>query len=230
MSSFARPLDIYFWPTPNCWKITVFCEENNIPYILKPTNILEGEQFTQEYKQINPFGKVPVITDHDGPGGAPVTIAESGAILLYLSQKIGHNVPALQSLQALQWLFFQVGAVGPMLGQAHHFRSYSPEPIPYAIERYTNEASKIYRILDERLSHAEFLAGNYSIADMAVFPWTLFHKRQGQSKESYPHFARWYDIVKARPAVRRGIDAGKELRSTGPTEDQLRTLFEGVSP
>jgi GST-like protein len=192
-----------------------------------PTNILEGAQFTPEYGAINRFRKVPALTDPNGPGHVPITLTESAAILLYLSEKTGRlgGASAVGRWEILQWLMFQVGTVGPMLGQAHHFRTYSPERIPYAIDRYTNEAATIYGVLDQRLRDSEYLAGDYSIADVCVFPWTVFYKRQGQSKDDFPHFARWFEAVKARPAVRRGIDVGKELRTETLTTEQRQTVF-----
>ena len=222
-----QPIDIYFWPTPNCWKVTIFCEEVGIPYKVIPTNILDGAQFTSAFSAINRFHKVPAIVDHDGPEDRPVTIVESAAILHYLSEKTGKlgGTSARHDLEILQWLLFQVGTVGPMLGQAHHFRTYSAQCIPYAIDRYTNEATNIYRVLDRRLGESEFLAGDYSIADIALFPWTVFYKRQGQKKEDYPHFARWYEAIKNRPAVRRGIDVGTDLRTEGLTAEQQRIVF-----
>ncbi len=223
----AASIDLYYWPTPNCWKVTILCEEAGVPYRIIPTNILEREQFTAEYGRINRFRKVPAIVDPSGPDGRPVAIAESAAILLYLSRKVGRFRASSEigEWDVMQWLLFQVGTVGPMLGQAHHFRSYAPEPIPYAIDRYTNEAAKIYGVLNERLAESEFLCGEYSIADMCVFPWTVFYKRQGQKKEDYPNFARWFDMVKARPAVQRGIDVGKELRTQHLTDQQRQNVF-----
>jgi GST-like protein len=223
----SRPIDLFYWPTPNCWKVTILCEEAAIPYRVVPTNILEGAQFTEAYARVNPFRKVPAIIDYAGPEGRPIAIAESAAILLYLAGRTPwrRDLSAEKDWEVIQWLLFQVGTVGPMLGQAHHFRSYSPQPIPYAIERYTNEAAKIYGVLDQRLGESEYLAGEYSLADMCVFPWTVFYKRQGQKKEDYPHFARWFEAMKARPAVQRGIDVGKDLRSTGLTEEQRKVVF-----
>lgn len=223
----ADPIELYYWPTPNCWKVTILCEEAGIPYRIAPTNILERGQFTEAYGGINRFRKVPAIVDPSGPDGKPIALGESVAILLYLSRRVGRfggRTPR-EEWGIMQWLLFQVGTVGPMLGQAHHFRSYAPEQIPYAIDRYTGEATKIYAVLNDALKSAEFLCGEYSIADMCIFPWTMFYKRQGQKKEDYPHFARWFDAIKARPAVKRAIDVGKDLRSEGLTEQQRQNVF-----
>lgn len=226
-SAFSKPIELYYWTTPNCWKVTILCEEAGIPYRVIPTNILDGAQFTDDYARVNRFRKVPAIIDPDGPDGKPIGIAESVAILLYLAKKAGWR--QLQSTRAewevLQWLLFQVGTVGPMLGQAHHFRHYIQEKIPYATERYTNEATRIYGILDLRLKESEWLAGDYSLADICMYPWTLFYKRQGQKKEDFQNFARWYEAMKSRPAVQRGIDVGKDLRSSGLTDEQRKVVF-----
>ena len=231
--TFSLPgsIDLYYWPTPNCWKVTILCEEAAIPYRVMPTNILEGAQFTPEYGRINPFRKVPAIVDPDGPDGQPLALSESVAILLYLARKFSGKVDfaSADDWHVLQWLLFQAGTVGPMLGQAHHFRSYAPEPIPYAIDRYTREARRIYATLDQRLAESEYLAGDYSLADICVFPWTVFYKRQGQRKEDFPNFARWFDAMKARPAVQRGIDVRKDLRSQGLTDEQRKVVF-GTAP
>jgi GSH-dependent disulfide-bond oxidoreductase len=225
---FPAPISLYYWPTPNCWKVTILCEEADLPYAIVPINILEREQHTDEYNRINRFRRVPTIVDPSGPDGKPITIAESAAVLLYLSQKCGRfgGRSVANDWQIMQWLLFQVGTMGPMLGQAHHFRTYATEKIPYAIDRYTSEATKIYRILDERLKETEYLCEYYSIADMCVFPWTVFYRRQGQDKENFPNFARWFETMKARPAVRRGIEVAKDLRSAGGlTADQHRNVF-----
>jgi len=227
----TTPIDLYYWPTPNCWKITIFCEEAGVPYNIVPTNILERAQFTDQYESINRFRKVPAIVDPAGPEGERVVLAESAAILLYLSEKTGKfgGRGPHECRQILQWLLFQVGTIGPMLGQNHHFRTYALEKIPYAIDRYTNEAMKIYQILDRRLSQSEFLCDDYTIADMCVFPWTVFYKRQGQQKGDYPHFARWFDQMKARPAIQRAIDVGRDMRQGGLTAEQHANVFGGAN-
>jgi GST-like protein len=225
--SSADAIDLYYWPTPNCWKVTIFCEEAGVPYRIVPTNILERAQFSEEYGAINRFRKVPAIVDPRGPEGERVVLAESAAILLYLAQKTGRfgGLNPREERDILQWLLFQVGTVGPMLGQNHHFRLYAVEKLPYAIDRYTKEAEKVYGILDLSLAQSEFLCDRYGIADMCVFPWTVFYKRQGIRKEDFPNFSRWFDAMKARPAVQRAIDIGKDLRQGGLTAEQHANVF-----
>jgi GST-like protein len=200
-------IDLYYWPTPNGHKITIFLEETGLDYKIVPVNIRKGEQFAPEFLKISPNNRMPAIVDHDGPGGKPLSIFESGAILLYLAEKTGKFMPSdtRGKYNVVQWLMFQMGGVGPMLGQAHHFRRYAKEQIPYAVERYTNEATRLYRVLDRRLGEAEYLAGEYSIADMAVYPWLRPYKWQGQDIAAWPHLQRWYSAVRGRPAVQRGL-------------------------
>ncbi len=208
-------IDVYSWPTPNGHKVHILLEEIGYDYTVMPINIRKGDQFTREFKTISPHSKIPAIVDPSGPGRAPISIFESGAILMYLAEKSGCFMP--QDLRArygvIQWLMFQMGSVGPMLGQALHFHNYTPEPIPYGIERYTREAERIYGVLDARLASSEYLAGDdYSIADIAVFPWVNFYKRLGVNPEHLTHFLRWLAAIKARPAVKRGLDVLKEHR------------------
>lgn len=201
-------IDLYFWPTPNGYKITILLEELDWPYNVRPVHIGKGEQFAPAFAAISPNNKIPALVDHDGPDGAPIALVESGAIMLYLAEKAGWRfLPAAlrQRAEVVQWLMFQMAHVGPMLGQAHHFRRYAPEPIPYAIDRYTREARRIYDVLDRRLRVGPWLAGDYSLADMAVFPWIRPHKWQGQTLDEFPSLRRWYDAVAARPAVQRGL-------------------------
>lgn len=201
-------IELYFWPTPNCYKVAILLEELGMAYHVNGVHIGKGEQLTDAYLAINPNNKVPAIVDPDGPDGAPLTLFESGAILVYLAEKAGGvflGGSARERALVLQWLMFQMGGVGPMLGQAHHFRRYAQEQIPYAIERYTAEASRLYRVMDRRLGAAEYLAGAYSIADMATYPWIRPHKWQGQDLSDYPNLARWYAAVRARPAVERAV-------------------------
>lgn len=208
-------IDLYFWRTPNSSKVAIFCEEAAVPYRIVPINIGAGDQLSPSFKKINPNGKVPAIVDPDGPHGRPITIFESGAILIYLAEKTGRFLPSQPEKRyaVLQWLMFQMGGLGPMLGQAHHFRGYAAEKIEYAIERYTNEASRLYAVLDGTLADSEFIAGEYSIADMAIVPWIMPYKRQGQDLSRFPNLKRWFETLKARPAVRRGLDVGKELHA-----------------
>jgi len=204
-------IDVHFWLTPNGYKVTILLEELGWPYRVVPVHIGKGEQFAPEFLRISPNGKIPAIVDHDGPGGAPMTLFESGAIMLYLADKAGAaGTPFLPAeprarFRVIEWLMFQTGGIGPMLGQAHHFRRYAPDPIPYAVERYTREASRLYAVLERRLQEAEYLADAYSLADMAVFPWIRPYRWQGQDLGDYPAIRRWYDAIKARPAVQRGL-------------------------
>ena len=226
----TRPIDLYYWPTPNGWKITIFLEETGIPYKVIPVDITGGDQFAPDFLEISPNNKMPAIVDPDGPGGEPISVFESGAILIYLAEKAGHFLPQSprERYLVLQWLMFQMGSVGPMLGQAHHFRRYAPEEIPYAIDRYTNEAARLYGVMDERLSEVEYFAGEYSIADMAIYPWLISHENQGQRMEDYPNLKRWFESVGSRPAVRRALEVGEELRrplDRGMDEKTRQTLF-----
>ncbi len=201
-------LDLYFWTTPNGYKVTILLEELGLPYNVIPVRIGKGEQFAPDFLKISPNNKIPALIDHCSFDGKPLALFESGAIMMYLAEKAGFRfMPADARLRygVVQWLMFQMAGIGPMLGQAHHFRRYAKEPIPYAIERYTGEAARLYRVLDRRLGEAEFLAGDYSIADMAVYPWLRPHKWQGQDIAAWPHLQRWYNTVRARPAVQRGL-------------------------
>ena len=216
----TRPIDLYYWPTPNGKKVAIFLEEAGLPYDLVPVDITAGDQFDEEFLEISPNNKMPAIVDPEGLDGEPIPVFESGAILVYLAEKTGRFLPSSRRgrYEALQWLMFQISSVGPMLGQAHHFRGYAPEEIPYAIERYTHEASRLYGVMDRRLSEVEYFAGDeYSIADMAIYPWVASHERQGQKMEDFPNLARWYGSVGTRPAVQRAMEVGEELRR--PIED-----------
>ena len=211
----AEAIDLYYWPTPNGWKITIFLEEVELPYNVIPVDITAGDQFEPEFLKISPNNKMPAIIDPEGPDGAPISVFESGAILIYLSEKTDKFLPGSprERYEVLQWLMFQMGHVGPMLGQAHHFRQYAPEEVPYAIDRYTNEATRLYEIMDQRLSETDYFAGGeYSIADMAIYPWLVSHERQGQRLEDFPNLARWYENIATRPAVERALEVGSELR------------------
>lgn len=227
----TQPIELYYWPTPNGWKPAIFLEEAGLPYNVVPVNIGAGDQFEPEFLRISPNNKMPTIVDPDGPDGEPISIFESGAILIYLAEKTGRFFPQVprDKYLVLQWLMFQMGGVGPMLGQAHHFRQYAPDEIPYAIERYTNEAARLYGVMDSRLSEAEFFAGDeYTIADMAVYPWVVPHENQGQNMDDFPNLKRWYESVKARPAVQRALAVGEEMRQqlNRDMDDETReTLF-----
>ena len=196
-------IDFYTATTPNGQKIHIMLEECGLAYTEHFLSLDKGDQFAPEFLKISPNNRIPAIMDHDGPGGRPVSVFESGCILLYLAEKTGRFLPteAHGRIEALEWLFWQVGGFGPMLGQAHHFRAYAREKMAYAIERYTNEAGRLYRILDDRLDGREFVAGEYSIADMAIFPWCRLHRRQGQDLGDFPNVKRWFAAIGARPAV-----------------------------
>ena len=207
-------IDLYSWPTPNGYKIHIMLEECGLPYAVYAVDIGAGDQFKPEFLAISPNNRIPAIVDSDGPDGEPISLFESGAILLYLAGKTGRFLPAdvRGKYVTLQWLMFQMGSVGPMFGQAHHFRAYALEKIDYAVNRYTNEARRLYGVMDKRLAAAPYFAGEYSIADMAIFPWTRSHERQGVSLDDYPNLKRWFDAVADRPAVQRGLEVLADRR------------------
>ncbi len=211
----GKPIDLYYWPTPNGWKISIMLEECELPYDLRMVNIGKGEQFTPEFLAISPNNRMPAIVDPQGPGGQPISVFESGAILQYLGRKTGKFYPAdeRQRVAVEEWLFWQVGGLGPMAGQANHFRLYAPEKVPYAINRYTNEVNRLYGVMNRRLADHEFLAGDYSIADIASVGWAKSWERQGQDIEEFPHFKRWLETVLARPAVQKGMEVGAAERA-----------------
>jgi GST-like protein len=204
-------IDLYTWPTPNGKKISIMLEETALPYQAIKVDITNNEQFTPEYLAINSNGKIPTIVDHEGPDGRPITVFESGSILIYLAEKAGILLPTepVARITTIEWLMFQMSGLGPMLGQAHHFRRFAPEPVPYAVERYEKEAARLYGVLDRRLGEVEYLAGAYSIADIASFPWTIRHDWQGIALEDYPNVGRWFAAISARPAVQRGLKVPK---------------------
>lgn len=199
-------IDLYYWTTPNGHKITLFLEESGVPYTIHPVNLSRGDQFKPEFLAISPNNRIPAIVDQNPiGGGAPVTVFESGAILLYLAEKTGMFLPKdlRGRFAALEWLFWQVGGLGPMAGQNHHFKQYAREKLPYAIERYVNETGRLYAVLDKRLADRSFVAGDYSIADMAAYPWIVPHENQGQKLADFPHLERWFGAIRARPATQR---------------------------
>ena len=200
-------IELYTWSTPNGRKISIALEELGLPYNVHPINISKDEQFAPDYLKISPNNKIPAIVDPQGPDGRALALFESGAILLYLAEKTGRLLPAAARAryEALQWLMWQMGGFGPMLGQAHHFRRFVKEQIPYAIDRYSNEARRLYGVLDNRLGQADFVAGDYGIADIAIFPWAARHEWQGIALEEFPNVKRWYDAIAARPAVQKGM-------------------------
>lgn len=222
-------LDLYTWPTPNGRKVTIFMAEAELAFNLVPVDISVGRQFEPDYLEINPNGKIPTLVDHAfGPGTDPFPVFESGAILLHLADRTGRFLPQdrRRRSEVMQWLMWQMGGFGPMLGQAHHFRFYAPETIPYAVDRYTREANRIYGVLDRQLARREFVAGDYSIADMAIWPWIPPRKLQGISLGDFPHVARWNELMKARPGVRAGFDTLRnEASADKPTGQAWNNLF-----
>jgi len=219
-------IDVYTWPTPNGHKVHIMLEECALPYKVHPIDIGAGDQFKPSFLKISPNNKMPAIVDPDGPDGQPISLFESGAILMYLAQKTGKFMPGDErgKYVALQWLMFQMGGVGPMLGQAHHFRIYAPEKVEYAINRYTNEAKRLYGVMDRRLGEERYFAGEYSIADMAIFPWTRSYENQGIDLADFPNVKRWFDAIDARPAVQRAVQILAERRKPMDNEEK-ETLF-----
>jgi GSH-dependent disulfide-bond oxidoreductase len=210
----SNPIDLYYWPTPNGWKITIMLEELGTPYDVKYINIGKGEQFEPAFLAISPNNRMPAIVDPNGPDGLPISVFESGAILQYLGRKFGQFYPSDERarVEVDQWLFWQVGGLGPMAGQAHHFRQYAPERIEYGVNRYTNEVNRLYGVMNKRLGDHAFLAGDYSIADMACIGWIVPHERQGQNLDDFPNLKRWYHAMRARPAVEKGLAIGRDRR------------------
>ncbi|MCP5060456.1 MAG: thiol:disulfide oxidoreductase [bacterium] len=225
-------IDFYYWPTPNGWKISIALEEMELPYETRWINIGRGDQFEAEFQAISPNGRMPAIVDHDPIGGGePIAIFESGAILIYLARKCGRFLPEdpRGHFDVLQWLFWQIGGVGPMFGQFGHFNLYADQKVPYALDRYGREARRLYGVMDAQLAKREYLAGEYSIADMATWPWVVTYKRNDiDLAGEFPNVRRWYDALKERPGLRRGYDLGKEGRkalTTGPDEEGRKNLF-----
>ncbi|MCA0399793.1 MAG: glutathione S-transferase N-terminal domain-containing protein [Proteobacteria bacterium] len=216
-----KPIDLYYWPTPNGWKISILLEELGLPYDVKLVDITKGAQFEPDFLKISPNNKMPAIVDHETVGGEPVAVFESGAILQYLGRKTGKLYPANERkrIEVDQWLFWQMGGFGPMLGQTHHFRIYAPEKIEYAINRYTNEAKRLYGVLDRQLAGKDYVCGEYSIADIAIFPWARLWERQGQDIKEFPNVARWLETMNARPAVQKGLAVSAEQRRADSHND-----------
>jgi GST-like protein len=222
-------LDLYYWPTPNGHKITLFLEETGLPYQIMAVNIGAGEQFHPEFLKISPNNRMPAIVDPEPiGGGAPISVFESGAILVYLAEKTGKFLPAepYGRYDVLQWLFWQMGGLGPMAGQNHHFNAYAPEKIEYAIKRYVNETARLYAVLNKRLADRDFVAGEYSIADMACYPWIVPHERQSQNLDDFPHLKRWFHAIAERPATIRAYALGKDYAARQvPPEESRKVLF-----
>jgi GST-like protein len=227
-------IDLYFWTTPNGYKPLMFLEEAGLEHRIVPVNIGAGDQFKPEFLAIAPNNRIPAIVDHAPAGnGQPVSVFESGAILLYLAEKIGRFIPQdlYGRVDALQWLFWQMGGLGPMAGQNHHFAVYAPEKLPYAIDRYVRETGRLYGVLNKRLADRPFITGDdYTIADMASYPWIVPHERQSQKLEDFPHLARWFEAVKNRPATLRAYERGKAM-NMGPSvsDEKSRQLLFGQS-
>ncbi|HYB31961.1 MAG TPA: glutathione binding-like protein [Steroidobacteraceae bacterium] len=222
-------IDLYYWTTPNGHKITMFLEETGLPYRIVPVNIGKGEQFEPAFLAIAPNNRIPAIVDREpADGGAPLAVFESGAILLYLAQKTGRLLPAdlRGRVEVTQWLFWQVAGLGPMAGQNHHFARYAPEKIPYAIERYLKETNRLYGVLNRRLADRDFVAGDYSIADIAAYPWIVPYEAQGQNLDDFPHLKRWFRAIHDRPATMRAYEKAATINTeTTLTEEARRVLF-----
>ena len=223
-------IDLYYWTTPNGHKITIFLEESGLPYSIKPVNIGAGEQFTPEFLAISPNNRIPAIVDlQPADGGRPLSVFESGAILQYLAEKTGQFLARdlRGRTETMQWLFWQMGGLGPMLGQNHHFSGYAPEKIPYAIDRYVKETERLYGVLDERLADREFVAGGYSIADMAAYPWIVPHERQGQNLAEFPNLKRWFETLQRRAAVQRAYEIARTINTTTGMSDSAKSILFG---
>jgi GSH-dependent disulfide-bond oxidoreductase len=226
----APPIELYYWPTPNGWKISIMLEECGLPYVVRPIDISKGEQFTQAFLAISPNNRMPAIVDPAGPGGRPIAVFESGAILQYLGRKTGKFYPRDERARVAvdEWLFWQMGGLGPMAGQAVHFRRYAPQPLDYAIARYTDEVNRLYGVMNKRLAERDYLAGRYSIADMACVGWVRLAERQGQKLEDFPHLKRWFETIRARPAVKRAFAIRVEAASAVDVNDpKVRAVLFG---
>lgn len=222
-------IELYYWTTPNGHKITMFLEEAELPYTIIPINIGTGDQFKPDFLKISPNNRIPAIVDREPAGGGdPISVFESGAILLYLAEKSGKLIPAdlRERVEVLQWLFWQMGGLGPMAGQNHHFNQYAPEKIPYAIDRYVNETGRLYAVLNQRLSNRQFVAGNhYSIADIAAYPWVVPYERQGQMLEDFPNLKRWFETIQARPATVRAYEKAEAFKDQALNIEQSRSML-----
>jgi GSH-dependent disulfide-bond oxidoreductase len=223
-------IDLYSWPTPNGHKVHIMLEECALPYRVHPIDIGAGDQFSPEFLAISPNNKIPALVDSDGPDGRPISMFESGAILIYLASKTGRLLPegVRERYVALQWLMFQVGHIGPMLGQAHHFRQYAPERIEYAVDRYTREAARLYGVMDRHLAELPYFAGAYSVADIAMYPWTRSHENQGIDLAQFPNVRRWQQAIAARPAVQRGLEVLRDRRRP-LLDDRAREVLFGAT-
>ena len=224
-------IDLYTWPTPNGHKVHIMLEECELPYNVISIDIGAGDQFDPSFLKFSPNNKMPAMIDQDGPGGKPISIFESGAILQYLAEKTGKfmSSEARKRVEVLEWLMLQMGGIGPMLGQAHHFLQYAPEKIEYAMNRYANEANRLYDVCDRRLGDHDYLAGEYSIADMAVFPWLRSADKQGVNMDDYQNVKRWFDAINARPAVERALEVLADRRRAGPMDEKTKEMLFGTA-
>jgi GSH-dependent disulfide-bond oxidoreductase len=223
-------IDLYYWTTPNGHKITIFLEEARLAYRIVPVNMGVGDQFKLAFIKISPNNRIPAMVDYDpAEPGQPVSVFESGAILLYLAEKTGTFLPTdlRGRTEAIQWLFWQMGGLGPMAGQNHHFSAYAPQKIPYAIDRYVNETNRLYGVLDKRLSDRQFVAGDYSIADMAIYPWIVPYKRQGQKLQDFPNLRRWFEAIGERTAVKRAYERANEINTRPTVTEEARQILFG---
>ena len=226
----AKPIDLYYWPTPNGWKVSIMLEECGLPYVVHPIDISKGEQFAPHFLAVSPNNRIPAIVDPDGPGGRPISVFESGAILQYLGRKTGKFYPRDERARVAvdEWLFWQMGGLGPMAGQANHFRRYAPQTIPYAVARYTDEVHRLLGVMNKRLADREYLAGRYSIADMACVGWVRVAERMGQELAEFPHLKRWLEAVRGREAVKRGMGIRVEAASAVDMKDpKVRAVLFG---
>jgi GST-like protein len=226
-------IDLYFWTTPNGYKPLLFLEETGLPYNLIPINIGKGDQFDPDFLKIAPNNRIPAMVDHNPVGGGkPISVFESGAMLLYMAEKEKRFIPTdiRGRTEVLQWLFWQMAGLGPMAGQNHHFAAYAPEKIPYAIDRYVKETGRLYAVLNRRLADREFVAGDYSIADMACYPWTVSHERQSQDLNKFPHLKRWFEAIRARPATVRAYAKGKAVNTNPTVSEEAKKILFGQGP
>jgi GST-like protein len=224
------PIELYYWPTPNGWKISIMLEECGLPYVVRPVDISKGEQFSPHFLSISPNNRIPAIVDPAGPGGRPISVFESGAILQYLGRKTGKFYPRDERARVAldEWLFWQMGGLGPMAGQANHFRRYAPQKIEYGINRYTDEVNRLFGVMNTRLASGDFLAGRYSIADMACVGWVRLAERMAQNLTAFPHLKRWFETIRARPAVKRAFAIRIEAASAVDMKDpKVRAILFG---
>ena len=223
-------IELYYWTTPNGHKVTIFLEEAGVPYRIHPVNIGKGDQFKPDFLALSPNNRIPAILDTaPADGGAPISVFESGAILTYLAEKTGKFLPTevRGRFEVMEWLFWQMAGLGPMAGQNHHFSQYAPERIPYATERYVKETNRLYGVLNKRLADRTFIAGDYSIADMASYPWIVPHKAQGQSLDDFPHLRRWFETMRERPAVKRAYERAQQINESQLMSEEAKKILFG---